>query len=111
MYFQTFIIKQKIISKTVLKLNNDAANPFFICVNLKVYLFLIQISLIMKYFITALSLAFLTVMTYAQPAPPAPLEQTDSTHFWWKIISVVIGLGLGIVVYMLLKKNPRKDAN
>ncbi len=59
-----------------------------------------------------LSLIFLisSIVTHAQNITPEPIEQTTEMSFWWKIISIVIGLGLGIAAYLLIKKNPRKDA-
>ena len=63
----------------------------------------------MKKFLTIIFL-FSAIISEAQNTTPAPIEQTTEMSFWWKVISIVIGLGLGIAAYMLIKKNPRKDA-
>ncbi len=64
---------------------------------------------LMKKFLTFIFLIS-TIVIQAQNTTPAPIEQTTEMSFWWKVISIVIGLGLGIGAYMLIKKNPRKDA-
>jgi len=38
-----------------------------------------------------------------------PIEEQFHVSIWWWIIGVVIALAAGIGLYMLIKKNPRKD--
>ena len=42
--------------------------------------------------------------------PIAPIEETSHISWWWWIIGVILILGGGMLLYVLMKKNPRKDA-
>jgi phosphotransferase system glucose/maltose/N-acetylglucosamine-specific IIC component len=39
-----------------------------------------------------------------------PPEETRPSNNWWWLIGVVLAIALGMVLYLLIKKNPRKDA-
>ena len=38
-----------------------------------------------------------------------PAEETKPTSYWWWVIGVIITLAVGIALYRMLKKDPRKD--
>jgi len=56
-------------------------------------------------FVFAISVAF----SQTAPVQP-PIEEQYHISYWWWILGVLIALGLGIALYMIIKKNPRKDA-
>jgi Mg2+ and Co2+ transporter CorA len=39
-----------------------------------------------------------------------PIEEQYHISYWWWLLGVVIVIAIGIALYMVLKKNPRKDA-
>ena len=47
---------------------------------------------------------------YAQNAPPAPIEEQHHISYWWWVLGVLLAIGAGIGLYMLIKKDPRRDA-
>ena len=51
-----------------------------------------------------------SLAAFSQANTPAPVEQTHTVSHWWWLISVAVAFALGIAAYMLIKKNPRKDA-
>ena len=56
-------------------------------------------------------LVLLTGLAYAQTVPvQEPVEERHQISYWWWILGVLIALGVGIVIYMLIKKDPRRDA-
>jgi len=50
--------------------------------------------------------------TYAfqTTASPMPAEETKPTSYWWWIIGVVLAIALGMLLYVLIKKDPKRDA-
>lgn len=50
-------------------------------------------------------------LAFGQPANLQPVEDGHAISPLIKAGGVVVVLALGIIVYMLIKKNPRKDAN
>ncbi|HEX8462671.1 MAG TPA: hypothetical protein VF623_14625 [Segetibacter sp.] len=40
---------------------------------------------------------------------PQPIEEQYHISYWWWILGVLVALGVGIAIYMLIKKDPRKD--
>ena len=44
------------------------------------------------------------------PAAEAPVENRGRFSWWWWMLGVVIVIGLGMWVYTLIKKDPKKDA-
>ena len=61
---------------------------------------------------TVLTSFFICCLTIAngQATLPQPVEERHPVNYWWWIIGVAIVIGLGILAYMLIKKDPRKDA-
>ncbi|MDB5191908.1 MAG: hypothetical protein JWQ96_1471 [Segetibacter sp.] len=60
-----------------------------------------------------LPFVFLLISTYIfaqnEDARTMPPEDTrPDTNLWW-ILGVIIAIGLGMVLYILIKKNPKKD--
>jgi peptidoglycan/LPS O-acetylase OafA/YrhL len=46
-----------------------------------------------------------------QAAPTAtPIEETKHVSWWWWVLGVALVIGAGMLLYVLIKKNPRKDA-
>jgi drug/metabolite transporter (DMT)-like permease len=39
-----------------------------------------------------------------------PPEETRPTSNWWWLIGVVVAIALGMLLYVLIKKDPKKDA-
>lgn len=50
-------------------------------------------------------------LAFGQPANLQPVEDGHALSPLVKGVGVIVVLALGIIVYMLIKKNPRKDAN
>ena len=44
-----------------------------------------------------------------QPLEP-PLEERKKFSWWWWVIGVIVTLAGGMLLYVLIKRNPRKDA-
>ena len=44
-------------------------------------------------------------------ATPMPAEETRPTSYWWWVIGVILAIAAGMLLYLLIKKDPRKDAN
>jgi phosphotransferase system glucose/maltose/N-acetylglucosamine-specific IIC component len=63
----------------------------------------------MKTLLTIIFISFSTIIL-AQTAPPMPIEERHDISRWWWIIGVVLAIGAGIGLYMLIKKDPKKDA-
>ena len=38
-----------------------------------------------------------------------PPEETGVTSYWWWALGVIITLGIGMLVYRMLKKDPSRD--
>jgi len=51
------------------------------------------------------------IRSYAwQAAPPVtPIEERKSPNWLWWAIGVALGVGGGVLLYFLIKKNPRQD--
>lgn len=48
---------------------------------------------------------------YAQTVPvPQPVEERYHISYWWWVLGVLIAIGIGIGIYMLIKKDPKRDA-
>ena len=60
--------------------------------------------------LTTLLLTFIFISAYGQDTTAAmPPEETQPTSYWWWVLGVIITLAVGILLYRLLKKDPRKD--
>ncbi len=45
-----------------------------------------------------------------QIAPPErPIEERPGFSWWWWVVGVIITFAVGILLYVAIKKNPRKD--
>lgn len=60
-----------------------------------------------------LSFAFLllTNITYAfqNSGITTPPEETKPASNWWWVIGVVLAIALGMLLYVLIKKDPKRD--
>ena len=64
----------------------------------------------MKAFLTA-ALMLCIFVAVAQSVPAQhPVEEKYETNYWWWILSVLLAIGAGIGIYMLIKKDPKRDA-
>ena len=43
-------------------------------------------------------------------APNPPLEERKQFSWWWWAIGVIVAIAGGMLLYVLIKKDPRKDA-
>ncbi len=39
-----------------------------------------------------------------------PPEETKPASNWWWVIGVALAIGLGMLLYVLIKKDPKRDA-
>ncbi len=47
----------------------------------------------------------------AQSVPvQQPVEEQYHMSYWWWVLGVLLAIGAGIIVYMLIKKDPKRDA-
>jgi len=64
----------------------------------------------MKYLLTMIFVFWLNVL-YSQSAQvQQPVEQRYHISYWWWVLGVLLAIGAGIIIYMLIKKDPKKDA-
>lgn len=56
-----------------------------------------------------LGLLLVSTAVFAFQDNPANVQESRPVNFWWWIIGVVISIGLGLAVYFMIKKNPKKD--
>lgn len=62
-------------------------------------------SLLSAAFVFCISVAF------AQAVPaPQPVEERYRISYWWWVLGVLLAIGAGVVIYMLIKKDPKRDA-
>jgi phosphotransferase system glucose/maltose/N-acetylglucosamine-specific IIC component len=64
----------------------------------------------MRTIYTAAFLFCVTVVVGQTVPAPQPIEEHYETNYWWWIIGVLLAIGAGIAVYMLIKKDPKRDA-
>jgi uncharacterized membrane protein YidH (DUF202 family) len=61
-----------------------------------------------------LTFAFLLLVkaTYAfqNSGIATPPEETRPASNWWWVIGVALAIGLGMLLYVLIKKDPKRDA-
>ncbi len=55
-------------------------------------------------------LTFLLLAVYAQSVPVQPVEERYHISYWWWVLGVLLAIGAGIGLYMLIKKDPKRDA-
>jgi phosphotransferase system glucose/maltose/N-acetylglucosamine-specific IIC component len=64
----------------------------------------------MKPFLIALC-SFVCLSSYSQGvAPPQPVEERYHFSYWWWLLGVLIAIGIGVLIYMMIKKDPKRDA-
>ncbi len=64
----------------------------------------------MKSLLTAV-FVFAVFSLIAQSVPvQQPVEERYHISYWWWILGVVLAIGGGILLYMLIKKDPKRDA-
>jgi uncharacterized membrane protein YciS (DUF1049 family) len=64
----------------------------------------------MKIILTAV-LVLVLFVAFAQTVPAQqPVESRYNIGYGWWILGVLLAIGVGIGVYMLIKKDPKRDA-
>ncbi len=63
----------------------------------------------MKPLLTA-AFVFCFSVAFTQTTSIQPVEQQYHVSYWWWILGVFLAVGAGIVLYMLIKKDPKRDA-
>lgn len=64
----------------------------------------------MKFLLTAFCAICLLVLSAQSVTPPRPVEEQYHISYWWWVAGVLLAIGAGIVIYMLIKKDPKRDA-
>ena len=64
----------------------------------------------MKALFTTVFVVIVTTVFAQSVEVQQPIEQQYRVSSWWWLLGVIIALVLGACVYLLMKKNPRKDA-
>jgi phosphotransferase system glucose/maltose/N-acetylglucosamine-specific IIC component len=62
-----------------------------------------------KLFTFVFSLIIISANAFQDTTAKMPPEETRPSSYWWWIIGVVITFAVGIALYRLIKKDPRKD--
>jgi heme/copper-type cytochrome/quinol oxidase subunit 2 len=63
----------------------------------------------MKRLLTAIVVLCLSI-AYGQTVPaPQPIEERYHVSYWWWILGVILAIAAGIGIYMLIKKDPKRD--
>lgn len=61
--------------------------------------------------LTSTVCTFLLLAVCAQSVPPQqPIEEQHHISYGWWILGVIFAIGAGIGLYMLIKKDPKRDA-
>lgn len=64
----------------------------------------------MKSFLSVV-LAFCMSTLYAQTVPVRqPVEEHYHISYWWWVLGVLLAVGMGMLIYLLIKKDPKRDA-
>ncbi len=64
----------------------------------------------MKFLLTAV-FVFALFFLQAQSVPVQhPVEEQYHISPWWWLLGVLLAIGGGIILYMLIKKDPKRDA-
>ena len=64
----------------------------------------------MKLSLTAI-LTLAIIAAFAQSVSPAqPVEEQYHLNYWWWVLGVLVIIGIGVIIYLLIKKDPRRDA-
>ncbi|MGI8636859.1 MAG: hypothetical protein ACR2KZ_15805 [Segetibacter sp.] len=64
----------------------------------------------MKSLITSF-LVFCITVTFAQTVPvQQPVEERYQPNYWWWLLGVLVSIGVGVIIYLLIKKDPKRDA-
>jgi len=64
----------------------------------------------MKWLLTAVFI-FTLYLLKAQSVPvQQPVEAQYHISYWWWVLGVVLAITAGVIIYMLIKKDPKRDA-
>lgn len=58
--------------------------------------------------------AFFIFCIFSLPAQSVPMQQPVEEQYhisnWWWIVGVLLAIAGGVIIYMLIKKDPKRDA-
>jgi heme/copper-type cytochrome/quinol oxidase subunit 2 len=63
----------------------------------------------MKALFTTVFVVVATIVFAQSVEVQQPIEEQHPINYWWWVLGVLIAIGAGIALYMLIKKDPRKD--
>jgi len=66
--------------------------------------------MIMKSLLTAFFSFCLSALSAQTVPAQQPVEEQYHISYWWWVLGVLLAIGAGIIIYMLIKKDPKRDA-
>lgn len=64
----------------------------------------------MKSLLTAVFVFATSIVNAQSVEAPQPVEEQYHISYWWWVLGVLLAIGAGIILYMLIKKDPKRDA-
>ncbi len=67
-------------------------------------------TIIMKSLLTGFFFFCLFALSAQTVPAQRPVEERYAISYWWWVLGVILAIGAGILIYMLIKKDPKRDA-
>lgn len=64
----------------------------------------------MKPLLTAAFMLFISAVIAQAVPQQQPVEEQYKISYWWWVLGVLLAIGVGVGIYMLIKKDPKRDA-
>jgi len=64
----------------------------------------------MKSLLAAVFTFYLFALSAQTVPPDRPVEEQYHISYWWWVLGVLLAIGAGIIIYLLIKKDPKRDA-